>query len=73
LSDPAVDAAKRAAAKWGVRMVNYDNVITSAAREALVPLRSWYERWEGANPDEFDDFYPMLDSVKALIYPSEEL
>jgi len=34
------------------------------------PLREWYERWEGADPDEVD-ILDLLVSLRPLLYPKE--
>lgn len=73
MTDPAVEAAwaacKAHPTPW--TQADVEDIAISAAREALAPVRAWFEKWDGANPDEFDSddlLDAMLQDVKPLIY-----
>ncbi|OBY33428.1 hypothetical protein ACT18_00245 [Mycolicibacter kumamotonensis] len=78
MSDPAVDAAQRA---WdGCDVCPPDSghnkppsSSVAAAHEALKPVREVVERYENLlNP--WDDVgFEILDALRPLVYPTEEL
>lgn len=68
-TDPAMEAARRTLDRWTKDGWNAsrDFVAIESAREALTPIRSWYEaemasKWE-----------PDWEGLSRLIYTSEEL
>lgn len=84
MSDPAVDAARRAHARItdGMCTASSERHRVTAAREALAALRPIIEDARTWNPFETRDIgeaFPadsvrdLLDELSKLIYPSEEL
>lgn len=73
MSDPAIEAAQRA---WGDRRGSKTawKVGIAAAREALKPIREWFETAmaEAIAEDLFEQM-DLLDSLAPLIFTTEEL
>lgn len=67
MTDPAVEAAERACTKHGFGDI-------SSAREALKPIREWFETAmaEAIAEDLFEQM-DLLDSLAPLIFTTEEL
>lgn len=84
MSDPAVSAAQRA---WdetdGFGFDSSRDAMVAAAREALAPIRELIEKWEapttpgvihnGAPESLTNIAQDFIDSLRELVYPSEEL
>lgn len=64
MTDPAVEAAERALSRTtdGMNQASRRRVAETAAREALKPIREWYE-----------DSDRGFSELPALIFTSEEL
>lgn len=72
--DPAIEAAQRAWVNggWGPEplALSEGSLAIDAAREALAPVRLWYE----SNKEFLDVGYPIsLDGLAKLIYREDEL
>lgn len=79
MSDPAVEAAKRAVPIPPPNWMLDDKIIDSlsdygiaAAREALKPIRELYEEQPG-DADESAELWVFLNKLAHLIFSTEEL
>ena len=76
MSDPAVEAAQRAVngphGVAAVRDSHAADLAITAAREALAPIREVIERW-AAETNLSPEAHTLLDEIRPLVYPSEEL
>ena len=79
MTDPAVEAAQRAfdrlAPDWAGVSVSRSargQAYIAVAREALAPIRAVIERW-AAETNLPPAALTLLDEIRPLIYPSEEL
>lgn len=74
MSDPAVEAAQRAWADegWGPEPLSFSegSLAISAAREALKPIRTWFEWWAQPSTTPTEQAWGEL---ARLLYSPEEL
>lgn len=76
MTDPAIEAAQRALGELISNTAfpdRWERMSIAAAREALNPVREVITEFEGLlNP--WDDVgFEILDALRPLVYPSEEL
>lgn len=74
MTDPAVEAAQRAYEPRPFAQPGIIPAMQAAAREALKPIREWYEKaMAEANAEDLYEQLDLLESLAPLIFTTEEL